>query len=69
MKRKVIAGKNLPMNPPLAVTLVWYLFLDKVGASGIWWGVIMTIMAFVWLVWLINAFNQEPIDLFRGRND
>lgn len=63
-KIKVISRKNLPARPPVLLTAVVYLFLDKFQASGVVWGVVFTILALFWIAWIIALFKEEDINIF-----
>lgn len=66
-KRRVISGKQLPSNPPLVSTLVYWLALDKLAAPGWAWGVVGTIMAVIWIAWIVDAFNRESVEVIDRR--
>lgn len=61
---KVIATKNLPMPMPLQFSLICYLLLDKFQAAGWVWGVVCTVLAFVWFAYFYALATHEYIDLF-----
>jgi hypothetical protein len=60
---KVIAGKNLPFRPPVLATAVAALVLDRLDAPQLAWGIVGTIYALCWLVWIIWRVNREEVDL------
>jgi len=62
-KRKVIKRNNLPIRPPLTITLVMYLLLEHFNAPGWAWGIVGTILGILWIGGILDIFNEEDIDL------
>lgn len=61
---KVVASKNLPFRPPVIATIVMWLFLDRLDAPDIAWGIMGTLYAIVWIAWIAYAFQKEEVDIF-----
>lgn len=61
---KVVSFKSLPMRIPIFPTAVAALVLDRLAAPDIAWGIVGTVFALFWIVWIIAVVNQEQIDLF-----
>lgn len=60
---KVISYKNLPARAPILLTAVAYLYLDRYNAPGWVWGIVGTLMAFLWISYMLANYWQEQIDL------
>lgn len=61
-----IAKKYLPMPSPLLITLVTWLLLDRIEAPGWVWGacgVMLLILAAVWIADLVYTNHVHPRDL------
>lgn len=58
-KRIVLPLSHIPAKPPLLASIVYYMALDFYQAPGWAWGVVGTLMAVIWIVWLIVALQQE----------
>ena len=67
-KIKVVSYGNLPVNPPLQLSALAWLVLDKIGASDVVWGIVYTIIGLLWLGWLLRKISEEHVDLFEDRN-
>lgn len=67
--RKVINAANIPCEWPVVPTLVLYLFLDRVDASGVVWGIIGTFVVLAWVLVAIDVFTREQLppldDIYR----
>lgn len=63
-ERKVIHWRNLPSRPPLLLTVVGWLVLDKIQAPDWMWGVAWTLFGFIWMAWIVNLFNEKVTDIF-----
>lgn len=58
-KTFVFPADHYPASPPLLASVVLYMALDLYHAPGWLWGVIGTLMAFLWLGWGILRWTQE----------
>lgn len=56
---KVISAKYLPARPPLLMSFVWWLMLDRLKASDWVWGVVGTLGAIVWIVGIYGMCTQK----------
>lgn len=61
---KVIAGKNLPMKPPIVWSIVLWLLLDRLDTPDFVWGMCGMIAILVWIAWIVYALHREEVDLF-----
>jgi len=61
-KRKVISSKNTNIRPPLLLTAVTYLFLDKFDAPEWLWGALALFFVILWIVFI--ADKTEDVDIF-----
>jgi hypothetical protein len=64
---KVIKRKNLPSRPPLLLTAVLYLFLDKFNAPDLIWGILGTLMAIIWVAVIYSMVKEDDVDIFEWR--
>lgn len=62
--KKVISFKNLPTRLPTTFTLVMVLFIKVFAITGIWLGVIITILALYWIACIIAIGMERHIDVF-----
>ena len=62
-KRRVIAMNQLPMRPPIIPTLVYWLVLDRLEAPGWVWGVVVTLTAAAWIVWIVDVLNRDDVEI------
>ena len=53
--KKVISESNLPSRIPFKTVLIYMLLLDRFGASGIVWGVVMTLVG----LWFFGAAHKK----------
>lgn len=67
MKFKVIAGNNLPMRLPLWPSCIIYLLLDRFQPPSWVWGATITLMALVWIICIYAIWNQESVDILKGK--
>lgn len=67
-KRKVISSNNLPIRAPVLATFVWWLVLEKLGVPSWAFGVIGTLIAVAWVVFFIDLFNREEINVLNGKD-
>lgn len=63
--RSVVSWKSLPVKPPTMLTVVAGLVLDRVHAPSWVWGVTATVVAFLWIGFVISVFNEEQKDIFK----
>ena len=68
-KSKVINPKNLPLRPPLIGTLVWWLVFDKLDVPGWGWGVMGTLLAVVWAVWVFEFFTRDLVNVLKADDE
>lgn len=61
--KKVVATKNLPMHPPITLTIACWLLLDRLRAPAWVWGAVGTLLGLIWLIALYEIFTQEPTEL------
>lgn len=64
MKVKVVHHKNLPTKLPINITLIAWLMLDRLDAPQLAWGIVGTVLAFIWIVLVIAMFVEEKVNLF-----
>lgn len=62
-RMKVFHARYIPARLPLGHTVLWWLFLDRIGVSQWIWGIAITLISFVWLIVIWAMFNQETIAL------
>jgi hypothetical protein len=65
MTNKRIRASNLPMQPPLSGTLLWYLLLTHFAAPGWVWGVMGTLFAVLWIAFFVGLFANEYVDVLK----
>lgn len=58
-----IAYKNLPARPPVLLTAVTWLLLDRLDASGLWWGVAITLLALIWINQIVGMVREDHVDV------
>jgi hypothetical protein len=63
-KQKVLHPRNLPTRPPLTVTAVVWLLLDRLHAPGYAVGAIWTFVGFLWVAFIVGLFNEEMVDMW-----
>ncbi len=63
-KRKVISGKNLAIRPPILLSVVLWLLLDRLAAPGWLFGVAGTVITVFWILFIVDALNHEDVDIF-----
>lgn len=61
---KTIAYKNLPARPPLLLTAVTWLLLDRLDAPGWAWGIAITLLVLVWVAQIAGMIREDNVDLF-----
>mgnify|MGYP001609613468 CR=1 FL=1 len=63
---KTIAYKNLPARPPILLTAVTWLGLDRVDAPGWAWGIAITLLVLIWIAQVVGMVKEVNVDLFAG---
>lgn len=58
-KKKVIAYKYTPVRLPITFTIVWWLVLDRIHATELFWGIAGTLIVIVWIVSIIAMIKEE----------
>lgn len=58
-KRIVIAWKYFPTRLPLGLTVLYWLFFDRIGIPPWGWGVFWTIVGLFWISALIRMAQEE----------
>lgn len=61
---KVIAYKNLPAHPPLGVTCVCWLLLDRFQVPGWAWGVYGCLVAIAWVAYGYHCHVMHQVNVF-----
>lgn len=57
--RIVFPVDHIPSRPPTISSLVLYMALDLYHAPGWLWGVTGTLMAVLWIGWIVTVQQQE----------
>jgi hypothetical protein len=65
---KVVAWKYLPTRPPLAANVLWWLFLDRMGAPSWAWGVFWTLFALLWIGSILAIYYNDHVNPFDAKN-
>lgn len=63
----VISRKNYRWGLPIQTTIVYWLLIDRIQPSEIWWGVFYAFIGLIWLASLHNMICQEEVDIFAGK--
>lgn len=58
-KRKVVSYKHLPAKFPVTTSVVTWLLLDRIHASGVLWGVGGTIIAIAWVASILEVLSTD----------
>lgn len=66
-KTKYIDPKNLPFRMPISGTALWFLVMERINPSSFWWGVWSFFISLVWIIWCVNLFISENIDIFEEK--
>jgi hypothetical protein len=66
--RLCVANANLPMRPPLLLSIVMWLLLDRLAAPGWVWGAVGLFLALVWFVWVWDAATRRAVDILHTQN-
>jgi len=61
---RVIPHKRFPLRPPIGMTLLGWLFFERIGVHGWLWGVLGTLCVLVWLTWGVHALQRQEVDIF-----
>ncbi len=64
---KVINSKNLPLKSPFLLSIVTFLCLDKYNPAGWVWGVFVTIVVILWIIFFFVKSQEDDIDIFAGK--
>ena len=67
MKRKVVSYENSPVKAPVSITLVVYLMYDLGHFNQFWSGIILCIMALIWIKFIALKVTQEENDIFEDK--
>ena len=67
MKRKVVSYKNLPVRPPLPLTLILYVMYDLGHFNNFWAGLIAFLMVILWINYIVYKATQEENDIFEDK--
>ncbi len=62
MKKRTVIS-NVPVKLPLQSTILYSFLLYYFHASGVLWGIFITLYAIYWLISIISLFNQDVVDL------
>jgi hypothetical protein len=63
-KQKVVSVRNLPTRPPIILTVVIWLLLDRLKAPGYVWGILGTLICFMWIAFVVGMFNEDMTDIW-----
>lgn len=61
---KVFKVKNIPTRPPITFTLLVYLVMKDLNVKDIVWGIVGTLVFFLWVFAINRQAREEEIDLF-----
>lgn len=61
---KVIHPNNLPTRPPILLTAVNFLALDRLQPPGWIYGVTYTILALLWIASIFLIVREKRVDIF-----
>lgn len=64
-KVKVISYQNKAASIPISWTLSIWLFMDKMGASPVLFGVFYAFITVVWALSIWKIIIQEQVDIFK----
>lgn len=68
LSNKHIAQYNIIPRLPVTTAIAVALFLDRIHAPGLAWGVYVTVFSFWMIGVLMIWFNNESVDLFAEPN-
>ena len=63
--RKVIQHRDIPTSLPTTFTIAAILAFDRLGLSGFWWGVLLSVLAALWLASIYLMCIEEPESVFK----
>lgn len=64
MARVVIKWRDLPAFSPLTFSIALWLLLDRLGAPGVVWGIVGTIVAVMWIGFLYELWTEKQVSVF-----
>ena len=62
-KKRVVAPSSLPTRIPLWPTIVIYLLLEKLQATGLVQGIVYTLLALWWIGAIASMYHEERRDV------
>lgn len=62
-KRKVISRANMPVRLPVWQTVTMVLVLDRIGAPGWLWGVMLALAGMAWVLAYAVHRGEEAVDV------
>ena len=62
-KKRVVAPSSLPTRIPLWPTIVLYLLLEHLQASGLVQGIVYTLLALWWIGALTSMYGEDRRDV------
>lgn len=63
-KKRVVAPSSLPTRIPLWPTIVIYLLLEKLQATGVVQGIVYTLLALWWIGAFASMYHEERHDVY-----
>jgi len=57
----VIARESIPSYPPIHLTIIVWLLLDRFDPAGWVCGVVWTIVALLWIGFLVNFSKEKEV--------
>ena len=66
-KRKVITPIRLRTKLPITFTLLWIVVIKVYNITGIWQGVIITMICIINLVVILVRREEKMIDIFEDK--
>lgn len=60
---KVISHKHLPSRLPIMTTIVIWLLLDRLHPPGWYWGVVITLVAILWIGGIVSITHETETKL------
>ena len=68
-KTKVISTKNMPFRLPIYQTLVAWLVLERMDASGWIYGAVGMLFVFVWIIAICGLIYSEQVSVLGGGHE
>ena len=68
-KEYYIDPEYLPPKLPTSVALVWYLFLEHINAPSIWYGILGTLFAIVFIGNIYKLFQKSKRSVMWGKDE